>query len=157
MALRRQLTAEEKLDTTIRRAGAYLLDLLVVFLIALLAGSSGSDTPATRASFPVAIVAAIYLLIKDVVGASPGKLALGLHVTGVAGGATDIKQRLIRNIPLALAPGLSAFTPAGSTIGTIAGIAGGLIFLADAAFVFDGGQRFGDRMAETAVYRKTAV
>jgi len=135
-----------------RRALAYVIDILFVGLllmcVSLVAGHSMDDMP-DQISRPIFVV---YMLLKDVGGASVGKFVLGLRVRSTAGANAPLGARIVRNIPLALAA-----LVAGRFVGNAAQLAGSAVMVIEYWFVaFLDGRRLGDRLAGTVVVNRVA-
>lgn len=131
-------------DKWIRAAG-YLIDVLPTFLIILVAW------------IPIIgfVLAGVFLtpywLLRDITGASLGKLALGMKVTGKNGQPATVKMRILRNLPIAVGPACMMIPVLGYFI---AGPVSGIIMLVEAVMLLSQGERLGDRFANTRVVRK---
>jgi uncharacterized RDD family membrane protein YckC len=88
----------------------------------------------------------LYLLLRDVGGASLGKILLRLEVQSKNGKPANVFQRILRNVPLVVGP-LSDSLPMSSLLG--AGL--GLVTGADALWLLFAGHRLGDLLAQTEV------
>jgi uncharacterized RDD family membrane protein YckC len=131
-------------DKWLRVAG-YLLDCLPTLLLIFFAW------------IPIAglILAGLFLvpywLLRDVTGASLGKLLIGLKVVGKDGRQTSTGARILRNVPLILGP-LCMLIP---ILGYIfAGPVAAIVVLVEGIMLLSQGERLGDRLAKTAVVRK---
>jgi uncharacterized RDD family membrane protein YckC len=129
-----------------RRLCAYLIDLIPVFLIGLAFGfKSGSG----------ALVAAGFLLLRDVSGASPGKHVLGLRVVGRDGALAGVAQRVLRNAVFGLQAVAYASTPlaGGGSYGLalVAQLVPSGLMLVDCYYLVEKGERLSDRFAGTKV------
>jgi uncharacterized RDD family membrane protein YckC len=94
---------------------------------------------------------ACYWLLRDYTGASLGKQALGAYVTSEDGTPASTKQRILRNVTLAI-PGVVGMIP---LIGVVfEAVLAFLIFGGEALLLLATGRRLGDRIAGTTVYRK---
>ena len=128
-----------------RRVIAYLIDVVPMLVLALL-----HFLPIVGWML-YGLIHACYWLFRDYLGASLGKTALGAYVTSEDGSPSTTRQRIIRNVPLAI-PGIIGMIPligiffeAGSAL---------LIFGGEALMLLATGRRLGDRLAGTTVYRK---
>ncbi len=128
-----------------RRVLAFLIDVVPLLVLAVLH------------FLPVfgwmlyGLVHALYWLLRDINGSSPGKAVLGSYVASTTGAPSTSGQRMLRNLPIAI-PGFIGMIP---FIGIVLEF-----FLALAIFGFEGlmllttGKRIGDRLAGTTVLRK---
>jgi len=93
---------------------------------------------------------ACYWLFRDFNGASLGKMAMGSFVASENGTPASTKQRILRNVTLAI-PGILGVIP---LLGIFleAGLAL-LIFGGEAILLLATGRRLGDRLAGTMVFR----
>jgi len=131
------------------RCCGYLIDAVAVAAISF--GLSWLPTGGVFLS--IAFVPAWWLL-RDIGGASPGKLLLGLTIVRQDGSASDARQRLVRNITLVPGPLLSLLSLL-STVGTFTGPAVAIgLTLVEIAFLVTRQQRLRDRLAGTTVVRK---
>ena len=91
----------------------------------------------------------IYILFvfRDIVGASPGKIVMGLRVTDPMGAPCNPLRLILRNVTLALGP---AFEPAGFPVAPLVS----LITLADVLSLLGSERRIGDWIAGTKVVRR---
>lgn len=92
-----------------------------------------------------------YWLLRDVTGASLGKLLLGLKVVDRDGQPATAGARILRNLPIALGP-MCMLIPILGYI--LAGPVAGIAILVEAIMLLSQGERLGDRMAKTTVIRK---
>ncbi len=91
-----------------------------------------------------------YWLLRDINGASPGKLVMKSFVANADGTPASTQQRILRNVPLAI-PGLIGLIP---LVGLFVEIPVALaIFAGEAIMLLATGRRFGDRLAGTDVFR----
>jgi uncharacterized RDD family membrane protein YckC len=135
-----------------RRLFAYAIDILVAWALssALGAGSKGS---------PMIWAGVTFLLLRDLAGASPGKLILGMRVVrrDSPNRSAGVGRRLGRNLVMALAAARAVPWPIGGPWAFQA-----LTLIAAVAHVFDGGhlwdtgERLSDRVFGTAVVRRSA-
>ncbi len=94
-----------------------------------------------------------YWLLRDITGASLGKLLLGTTVVRKDGQPATVGARVLRNLPLAIGPAFLIIPLLGYLVGPpIAG----LMVLIEGILVLTQGERLGDRMAGTAVMKKAA-
>ncbi len=127
------------------RAAGYLIDVIPAAFVGLLG------------LIPIAglimagFVLAPYWLLRDITGASLGKLVLGLRVVRKDGQPASIGSRILRNVPLAIGPSLLMIPFLGYFLGPVTA---GIILLVEVIFLLTQGERFGDRMAGTRVVRK---
>ena len=141
----------------VRRAGAYFVDLLLLTLVGVAAGYSTSEMDSRDLGLPMSAVSCAYLLLKDIAGASVGKIVFGLRVRSGHGNANQVAARVLRNIPLALGPAMASVVPAGGFAGDVVRAIGGLVVLIEVGFVFQDGRRLGDRLAGTIVTNRSAA
>ena len=126
-----------------RRAIAWLVDLA---LLAAACWVLGIPTDQWTLRFSLAMV--LYMLVRDIGGASPGKLVAGLEVVLRGGEPASPLRRVVRNLPLALTPALALFEPMRHGIGL------GVALLPSAIeqfLVLARRERLGDRWAGTMV------
>ncbi len=128
-----------------RRVGAYLIDIVPMLVLAVVH------------FLPIfgwmlyGLIHACYWLLRDINGASPGKLVIGSYVGNADGTPSTTSQRIVRNVPLAL-PGILGMIP---LIGIFFEFAFALlIFGGEAILLLATGRRLGDRLANTLVFRK---
>lgn len=128
-----------------RRVLAYLIDVIPMLLLALI-----HFVPVIGWMF-YGLLHALYWLLRDINGASPGKSILGSYVVSENGAPSTTSQRILRNVSLAI-PGLIGMIP---FIGIIFEFVLALIiFGGEAILLLATGRRLGDRLAGTNVYRK---
>ncbi len=99
------------------------------------------------------VVLGCYWLLRDINGASLGKLALGLVVVMADGSPSDQSARIKRNIPLCVGHFLFAIPFIGYIIGLPIII---IVNLTEVIMLLTQGHRLGDRLAGTTVVRKAA-
>ena len=131
-------------DKGIRVAG-YFLDVLPTLLLVLVAWIP----------FVGIILAGLcltpYWLLRDVTGASLGKLLLGLKVVGRDGQPSTPGARILRNLPIAVGPMCMLIPVLGYFLALpVAGI----MVLTEGVMLLSQGERLGDRLAKTAVVKK---
>jgi uncharacterized RDD family membrane protein YckC len=130
-----------------RRVIAYVIDLVPMILLAVL-----HFLPIVGWMF-YGLIHACYWLFRDYTGASLGKAALGAYVTSEDGSPSTTRQRIIRNVPLAI-PGIIGMIP---LVGIFFEAAFALvIFGGESLMLLLTGRRLGDYLAGTTVYRKGA-
>jgi len=124
-----------------RRAGAYMVDLIPAMLI-----SFGLGWLPLAGTAPAGIVLLAWWLLRDIRGASLGKMVLGLEVAGRDGAATSPRQRILRNITLIGAP-LSMLLP-------ISGWIALALTIVEVAMLLFRKERIGDLLAHTIVVHR---
>lgn len=123
----------------------YLIDVLPTLVIGLL-----GLIPVAGAII-AGIVLCAYWILRDIGGASLGKLLMGTRVILKDGGEAPASARLLRNLPIGI-PGCALAVPlAGYVLGPSCG---GLVFLIEAIALLSTGERIGDRLANTQVVKK---
>ncbi|MGI8960751.1 MAG: RDD family protein [Bryobacteraceae bacterium] len=133
-------------EERVRRVVAYLIDVVPMLLLAFI-----HFLPVIGWMF-YGLIHACYWLFRDINGASLGKLVMGSFVASENGTPASTKQRILRNVTLALpgvvgtVPLLGLFFEAGLAI---------VIFGAEAILLLVTGRRLGDRIAGTMVFRRT--
>ncbi len=128
------------------RAGAGMIDVIPVVLVAILFGW----VPILGAMIAGFFIGS-YWMLRDVTGASLGKLMLGLRVASRDGERAGVGRRILRNIPLAAGPFLLMIPILGYAMATVVA---GCIFLVEIILVMTQGERLGDRLANTIVIRR---
>ncbi|MBT9331033.1 RDD family protein [Paracidobacterium acidisoli] len=78
-----------------RRFGAYFIDFCIAFLLVLV-----GTIPIV--GLIITPIIALYWLLRDINGASPGKSLLGLAIVSRGGGRSTTMQRILRNLPFAI-------------------------------------------------------
>ncbi len=128
-----------------RRVIAFLIDIVPLFFLALL------HLLPIVGWMLYGLIHAVYWLLRDIGGASPGKSVLGSFVATQNGSPASTSQRILRNLPLAI-PGFVGMIP---LIGVFFefGLAA-VIFGVEGILLLATGRRFGDRLAGTLVFRK---
>ncbi len=127
------------------RLCAYLIDCISALFIGLF-----NLIPIAGAVI-CGLLATPYWLLRDVTGASLGKLVLGIRVVSKDGGNSTVGQRVLRNLTLAIGPALLIIPLLGILL---AAIIGGVIGLVEIIFILTQRERVGDRFAKTVVVRK---
>jgi uncharacterized RDD family membrane protein YckC len=96
-------------------------------------------------------LSACYWLLRDITGASLGKIVTGSVVVSEHGGPASTGQKILRNLPLAL-PGFVGMIP---IFGIFFEIILGVVVLGVEVILFLAtDRRLGDRLARTTVVRK---
>ena len=131
-----------------RRIGAYGIDLLVVFFIQIFQAPGIGEL--------LGILGALYMLLRDMNGASLGKLAFGLRVARADGSEASATGRILRNLPLSLAD-LPILIPVPGIDLLITSVTVGLVSLIEYVLLLTTRRRLGDRMAGTVVLERTAA
>ncbi len=132
-------------EENIKRAVAYLIDVVPMLFLALI------HLVPIFGWMIYGLLHVCYWLLRDINGASVGKLVMGSVVLSQDGAPSSTNQRILRNVPLAI-PGLLGMIP----------LLGLFLELGFALFIFGGeavlllltGRRFGDRLAGTLVFRR---
>jgi uncharacterized RDD family membrane protein YckC len=128
------------------RAGSYLIDLIPAFLM----GAALGWIPIIGAIL-LGFVLGAYWLFRDVLGASLGKLLLGLRIDGPGGDSAGIGRRVLRNLPIAFGPALLVIPVFGYVIAPTVAF---LIILTEVIMLATQKERLGDRLAGTTVVRR---
>jgi uncharacterized RDD family membrane protein YckC len=96
-------------------------------------------------------LSACYWLLRDITGASIGKMVTGSLVVREDGGPASTGQKILRNLPWAI-PGFVGMIPfVGIFFEMILGV---LVLGIEGILLFVTGRRFGDWLAGTTVVRK---
>lgn len=127
------------------RVAAYLIDLIPAILLGLIA------IIPIIGQFFAGVFLGCYWLLRDVRGASLGKLMLGLKVVRADGQPATTSARIKRNVPLCIGHFLLAIPILGYVIG---GIVSFIAFVIEVIMLLTQGNRMGDNMAGTTVVRK---
>jgi len=131
------------------RAGGYLIDVIPSVLMGLAIGW-------------IPIVGAVilgflllgYWLLRDITGSSIGKLILGLQVVKKDGTPSTAKERILRNLPIAIGPAMLIIPLAGYVIAPpIASI----LIVTEAVLLLAKKERLGDMLAGTTVVKKAGA
>jgi uncharacterized RDD family membrane protein YckC len=130
--------------TNDRRFAAWCIDGVVLAAIFLLLG-----IPLKVWTDRGSLIATAYVLLRDVGGASPGKLALGLRVVNQEGAPASLAARVLRNATLAIASALNSVLNYG-----LARLIPDTAIMVESCFLVSKGQRIGDRIAHTKVVRR---
>lgn len=136
-------SSRARADKGVRAAG-YLIDVLPAVLLGLFG------------LIPLAgpIIAGLlltpYWLLRDVVGASIGKLMLGERIESLDGSPAGVGARILRNLPLAVGPAFLILPIIGYFLGPLVS---GVVVLVETILLLSSGERLGDRIAKTVVVR----
>jgi uncharacterized RDD family membrane protein YckC len=126
--------------------GAVLIDAVPIIIVSLILG-----WVPIAGGMLVGLISIAYWLLRDINGASPGKMLLGLKVVRKDGSESGTQERILRNVTL-IAGGVFALIPlAGLVLGPAIGLAMGIVEL---VFLLTQKERLGDRIAGTTVVRK---
>lgn len=131
-------------DKGIRVAG-YLLDVIPAMVLGLV-----GIIPIVGVII-AGFLLAPYWLLRDIAGASLGKLVLGTKVVRKDGQPASAGARVLRNLPLAIGPALLIIPLLGYVVGPSVAV---IIVLTEAILLLSQGDRIGDRLAGTTVVRK---
>ncbi len=127
------------------RVVAYLIDILPVCLIAVL-----WFVPLVGPMI-FGLLAGSYWLLRDIGGASLGKITMGLRVVARDGQESTPGMRIVRNLTLAM-PLVGTLIPlAGYLVGPCFVI---VLDIAEVIALLATGERIGDRLAGTVVVKK---
>jgi uncharacterized RDD family membrane protein YckC len=124
------------------RAAAYLIDVIPAIFIGLFG---------LIPLIGVMIVGCLltpYWLLRDVTGASLGKMLLGLKVVSTDGGQATTSARILRNVPLVAGPVLMIIPLLGYVLGPPVAA---LVILVEVVLLLTQGDRLGDKLAGTTV------
>jgi uncharacterized RDD family membrane protein YckC len=128
-----------------RRILAFLIDVIPMLILSLL------HLLPVFGWMLYGLIHALWWLLRDMNGASPGKSIIGCYVASANGGPSTTRQRILRNLPLAI-PGIIGMIP---LIGVVLEFFLALaIFGIEALMLLTTGRRIGDRIAGTTVSRK---
>lgn len=126
------------------RAAGYLIDLIPACILALF------GLIPLLGSIIAGLLLLPYWLLRDITGRSLGKLLLGLAVVDKNGSQARFGQRILRNLPLALGPGLLIIPLLGYVL---APIVASLLVFTEIVMLVTQGHRLGDRLAGTTVVK----
>jgi uncharacterized RDD family membrane protein YckC len=127
------------------RAAGYLIDVLPAIVLGLF-GMIPMIGP-----IMAGLLLAPYWLLRDLTGASLGKLILKTRVVRKDCQPSAVGARVLRNLPLAIGPAFLIIPILGYVLGpAIAFIA----VLVETILVLSNGERLGDRIAGTTVIKK---
>ena len=128
------------------RCCGYLIDMVPAMLVGILLGLVPVAGPMLTG-----IVLIAYWLLRDINGASPAKMLLGLRVVSKGGGESSAQERILRNVTLIVGPVFLLIPLAGVVVGPL--ITCGTLVL-ELFFLITRKERLGDMLAGTAVVRK---
>jgi uncharacterized RDD family membrane protein YckC len=127
------------------RAAGYLIDLIPACILALF-GMIPLLGP---------IIAGLlllpYWLMRDITGRSLAKMLLGLVVVNKDGSPAPIGARILRNLPLAIGPGLLIIPLLGYVLAPVVAF---LLVCTEIVMLLTQGNRLGDRLAGTTVAKR---
>jgi uncharacterized RDD family membrane protein YckC len=127
------------------RAAGYLIDVVPAIIFSLFA------LIPVLGPIMAGLLLAPYWLLRDVTGASLGKLILGSKVGLKSGQPATVGARILRDLPLAVGPAFLIIPFLGYLLGpVIAGVA----VLVETILLLTGGERLGDKLAGTTVVKK---
>ena len=125
----------------------YIIDILPTFLVMIIA------LIPILGQILAGLLLITYWLLRDIGGASLGKLALGYQVVQANGQPSSGAQRVVRNLPFIIAP-LIIMIPI-PFVSLVVGSAVGLtVMLTELVFLLATGNRSGDLLAGTRVVKK---
>ncbi len=130
-----------------RRVFAYLLDIVPCLFLALL------HFLPIIGWIAFGFLVGCYWLLRDMNGASPGKLIVGSVVLRADGGPSTTSQRIMRNAPLAIPVLLEMIPLLGLVLAPIASL---IIISIEMLLLVLTGRRLGDRLAGTDVFRRAS-
>lgn len=131
------------------RIAAYLLDVIPAMIVGLAVGW----IPIIGAIL-AGLILLTYWLLRDITGSSIGKRIVGLRVVRMDGSPSGAKGRILRNLPIAIGPGLLVIPLAGYAL---APPVAGILILTEFVLLATKKQRLGDMLAGTTVVRKIAI
>ena len=127
------------------RICAYLIDCIPVVLLSFL------NLIPIAGPMMCGFLVTPYWLLRDVTGASLGKLMLGLKVLNKDGSDSTTRQRVLRNVTLAAGPAFLIIPLIGIVLFAVIG---GILGLIEIIFFLTQRERLGDRLAKTTVVKK---
>jgi uncharacterized RDD family membrane protein YckC len=131
-------------DKWLRVAG-YFIDVVPALILSLV-----SLIPFIGLIF-AGILLTPYWLLRDITGASLGKLALGMRVIGQNGQPASKGALMLRNLPLIAAPVCMIIPVLGYFLFAPVAL---IVVLVEAVMLLSQGSRLGDKMAGTVVVKK---
>jgi uncharacterized RDD family membrane protein YckC len=138
-------TVQQQIASSGIRAAGYLIDLIPACILALF-GMIPLLGP---------IIAGLlllpYWLFRDITGGSLAKMLLGLAVVKKDGSPATIGARILRNLPLAVGPGLLIIPLLGYVLAPVVAF---LLVCTEVVMLVTQGNRLGDRLAGTTVVRR---
>ena len=135
------MPATPTLASASERTGAYILDALMITVVAIALFYLAMPWRAYTGFATVAFV-----LFRDITGQSPGKRILGLRVLRLDGSAPAVWALVLRNVTLAFGPLASEFMPHSRMSKVLQ-----IIVLVEIAAVWSTRRRIGDHLAGTVV------
>ena len=149
-AARGQASAQAGPTTDVAlRVGAVLIDVIP----ALIAGGIFGWIPIIGAMI-LGLVLSAYWLLRDIGGASLGKMLLGLIVVKKDGSPSGTSERILRNVPLCIGPALLMIPFMGYVLAPpIAAI----LNITELVLLVTKQERLGDMLAGTTVIKKTPM
>lgn len=134
-----------KREETSRRVLAFLIDLVPLLLLSVL------HFVPIIGWMVYGMLHGLWWLLRDVNGASLGKTILKSYVANSDGSPATTSARILRNLPLAI-PGFLALIP---IVGFVIEIfLAPVIFGIEAIALLATGNRLGDHLAKTSVFRR---
>lgn len=127
------------------RVAGYLIDVIPAMFLGLV-----GLIPIAGAIF-AGLLLTPYWLLRDVFGASLGKLLLGSKIVQKDGSPAHVGARVMRNLPLMIGPALLVIPFAGYILGPMVA---GIVILVEGILVLGDGSRLGDRLAGTKVVKR---
>ena len=131
-------------DRGLRVAG-YLLDVLPAMVLGLF-GMIPIIGPIIAG-----LLLAPYWLLRDITGASLGKLLLGMRVVRKDGRPASTGAKILRNVPLAIGIAFLIIPVLGYLLGPAVAT---IVVMTEGILILTQGERLGDRIAGTTVVRK---
>lgn len=126
------------------RAVGYIIDVIPAVILSLI------GLIPIIGQFIAGVLMGSYWLLRDIKGASLGKMVVGTRVVAAGGGEAPTNARILRNVPLCIGPFLLAVPIAGYVLGPAVA---GLAFLIEMIMLLTQGSRLGDKFAGTAVVK----
>lgn len=133
--------------TKLVRVGAFAIDALILFIVGFALAATGIPVIGPFIGF-------VYLLFRDINGASIGKIALGCRVVDKRGRPPKKPQLILRNVTLVIGE-IAGFLPI-PIIGPLVGLIGsGGVSLIELFCLLVTGERIGDMLAATMVVKRS--
>ncbi len=127
------------------RAAGYLIDVVPAAILSLLA------LIPIAGQFFAGISIGCYWLLRDVTGASLGKLILGTRVISTTQTQAGIGARVVRNVPMCIGPFLLAIPLIGYLLAPLVAF---VAFAVEVLMLLTQGARLGDKLAGTTVAKR---
>ena len=127
------------------RVAGYFIDLIPAVILGLVA-----MIPVIGLIF-AGLLLGPYWLLRDISGASLGKLALGMKVVSLNGQPASKGARVLRNLPLIAAPLCMLIPFLGYVLVIPVGV---IVLLVEGIMLLSQGSRLGDKMAGTVVVKR---